>query len=463
MKFKPKYLIIIFTCLATMQVKSVWAQNNDSIQMRRFFEYEFRNGKSYEWLDYLCHHIGARLSGSSNAEKAVDWAFKLMTDLGFDSVWKQPVMVPHWVRGEKETAFIISNGKRIPVHICALGNSVGTGDKGIQAEIVEVKGLGELEKLNPADIKGKIIFYNGAFDDVVLNAGEAYGKAVGQRGRGPVEAARFGAIAMVVRSMTHAHDLFPHTGATSYKDSIPKIPACAISTNEAEALDEILKKDSHAQFYFRQTCKMEAEVLSYNVVAEIKGSQYPEEIITVGGHLDSWDLAQGAHDDGTGVVQSIESLLMFKANGIRPKRTLRCCLFMNEENGLKGGLMYAELAERNHEKHIAAIETDAGGFMPRDIGLTMPKENVAKYQDWQALLAPYGVQRVQHDEWGGADIGPLKKQGAVLVGFHPDGQKYFDYHHTAQDTFDKVNKRELQFGVVVLADIMWMLSEYGLK
>lgn len=457
-----KKLRIFIICLLIISTHSSWAQSQDSIQLRRFFENEFRDGKCYEWLRDLCYKIGPRLSGSENAAKAVVWAEKLMRQQGFDSVWLQPVMVPHWVRGDKEQAYIVCAGKKIPVHICALGNSVGTGDKGITADILEVHGLGELEKLGKEKVQGKIVFYNGAFDDIVLNAGEAYGKAVGQRGRGLIEAATYGAVGVVVRSMTHAMDDYPHTGATSYKDSLQKIPGCAISTNDAQILDELIHTHTSVQFYFRQTSRMEAEVLSYNVVAEIKGSTYPEEIITVGGHLDSWDLAQGAHDDGTGVVQSIEALRLFSSLGIRPKRTLRCCLFMNEENGLRGGLKYAELAVLNHEKHIAAIETDAGGFMPRDIGVTDAPEKMPVYQYMQTVLAPYGVQNVQHDAWGGADIGPLKKTGTVLFGFHPDGQKYFDYHHTAQDTFDKVNKRELQFGVVTLSGLLWMISEHGL-
>ena len=202
--------------------------------------------------------------------------------------------------------------------------------------------------------------------------------------------------------------------------------------------------------------------LSYNVVAEMRGSEKPNEIILVGGHLDSWDNGEGAHDDGAGCVQSMNALRLLKQEGYKPKRTLRAVLFMNEENGLKGGLKYAELAKANNEKHLAAIETDAGGFMPRHIGFTLPHDSLGKYKDWEKVLAPYGVQNFDANG-GGADIGPLRNQGTVLIGYHPDGQKYFDIQHTAADTFEKVNKRELQFGTVVLGGLLYLLSEYGLR
>jgi hypothetical protein len=439
----------------------VSAQQNDSIVVHHFFHEEFTAGKSYDWLHYLCSRIGARLSGSPQAAVAVEWSATIMKESGFDTVWLQPVMVPHWVRGDREISWMLEGKQKIPLRICALGNSVGTGPKGVSAQVVEVKSLAELRTLGKERLQGKIVFFNRPFEQAVLTGGEAYGGAVDQRGHGPAEAARFGAVGVVVRSMTHQVDEFPHTGATNYNDSFPKIPACAISTFDADRLSAALKKDAALRFYFRQTCQMLPDVQSYNVIGEIRGTEKPHEIILIGGHLDSWDLATGAHDDGAGCVESMEAARLFKATGIAPKRTIRVVLFMNEENGLKGALKYAAIARERNEHHVAAIETDAGGFMPRSIGASVETHAAAKVQSWQSLLAPYGIQTITN-EGGGADIGPLKKQGVALFGFHPDSQRYFDYHHTAIDTFDKVNKRELQFGVVSLAGLLWLISEYGL-
>ena len=438
------------------------AQQQDSIVIKKIFQEIFTNGQSYSNLQYLCKEIGARISGSPAAEKAIQWAFQKLKETRADSVWLQPVMVPHWQRGAKEEAYLIQQNKKIQLAICALGNSVGTPVNGIRAGVIEVKSFEELSAKPNESVRGKIVFFSRPFPDTVLYGGVAYGMTVNQRSMGPIEAAKKGAIGVIVRSMTHAHDHYPHTGATQYKDSFPPIPACAISTADASILSNALQKDAQLEVYFKQNCQMLPAVESYNVVAEIKGSEKPEEIIVLGAHIDSWDIGEGAHDDGTGVVQCIETIRTFKTLGIEPKRTIRVVLFINEENGLKGGLKYAELAEKNKEKHLAAIETDAGGFMPRHIGFAMPKDQLYKYKNWENLLAPYGVQTID-ENGGGADIGPLKKQGALIIGFHPDGQKYFDYHHTENDVFEHVNKRELQFGSVVLTGLLYLISENGIK
>lgn len=456
--FKLKLLLFVFVLLS-LQIQ---AQQKDSIVIKKIFHEIFTNGQSYAHLKYLCKNIGARISGSEPAQKAINWGLQKLTETQADSVWLQPVMVPHWQRGEKEEAYLIYQNKKINLAICALGNSVATPVNGIKAGIIEVKTFEELRAKPNELIRGKIVYFSRPFPDTVLYGGVAYGMTVNQRSMGPIEAAKKGAIGVIVRSMTHAHDHFPHTGATQYKDSFPSIPACAISTADATVLSNAIEKDPQVTVYFKQLCEMLPEVLSYNVVAEIKGSEKPNEIIVLGAHIDSWDIGEGAHDDGTGVVQCIETINTFKKLGMRPKRTIRVVLFINEENGLKGGLKYAELAEKNKEKHIAAIETDAGGFMPRHIGFALPKEKLHAYKSWENLLAPYGVQAID-ENGGGADIGPLKKQGALIIGFHPDGQKYFDYHHTENDVFEHVNKRELQFGSVVLTGLMYLLSEHGVE
>ncbi len=446
-------LFILFTF-------SLQAQESDSVIIRKFFNEELTKGKSYGLLDHLANNIGGRLSGSPQAAQAVDWGKRTMDFLGFDKVWLQEVMVPHWVRGDKEQAKIISSKEKTEVRICALGNSIGTRSKGITANVIEVKSFKELEILGKKKIEGKIVFFNRALDPTNIGTGSAYGGAVDQRGSGAVEAAKYGAIGVVVRSMTLTMDDHPHTGGTWYKDSITKIPACAISTIGATKLSESIKLDPETKFYFKQTCEMLPDEKSYNVIGEIRGSQYPEEIIVVGGHLDCWDICDGASDDGTGIVQSIEALRLFKVLGIRPKRTIRAVLYMNEENGARGGEKYAEVAATLHENHIAAIESDGGGFTPRSFGVD--NENaIAKMQPWVELLKQYGIMEIKKG-WGGVDIGPLKKSGAVMIGYTCDSQRYFDYHHSEIDTFDKVNKRELELGTGCIASLLWLISEYGL-
>nr|WP_250428754.1 M20/M25/M40 family metallo-hydrolase [Pontibacter ruber] len=437
------------------------AQQNpaaDSVTIRKIYDNALTSYKSYEDLRYLTKNIGARLSGSPQAAAAVDWSKKVMEDMGLDRVYLQEVMVPHWVRGEKEVGRI-EGKKKQDVAIAALGSSVGTGKKGLRAEVVEVHSL---EELKNKDVKGKIVFFNRPFDNKHIQTGTAYGGAVDQRGGGPVAAAKQGAVGVIVRSMTNDYQDVAHTGNTKYQEGVEKIPAAAISTNGAEMLSKMLKDDAKLKFFMRMNCETQPDVKSYNVIGEIKGTEKPEEIIVVGGHLDSWDLGEGAHDDGTGCMQSIEVLRLFKDMGIKPKRTIRAVMFMNEENGLRGGLKYAEEAKAKGEKHIAAIESDAGGFTPRGFGIDGNDGQYSKVLTWKNLLAPYGLHDLTRGG-GGADIGPLKGQGTVaLIGFRPDSQRYFDYHHTVIDTFEQVNRREMQLGAASMASLVYLISEYGL-
>ncbi|MBY0432660.1 MAG: M20/M25/M40 family metallo-hydrolase [Cyclobacteriaceae bacterium] len=440
------------------------SQSTDEMTIRQIFNKALSEGKSYQMLDYLSNKIGARLSGSPGAAAAVEWSRHTMEDLGFDSVWLQPVMVPHWVRGQKEVGRILNSKKMgtVEVNVCALGGSIGTGPEGISAGIIEVKSFQELAQLGIKNVQGKIVFFNRPMDPNQINTFAAYGGAVEQRGSGASEAAKYGAVAALVRSMGSNVDDAPHTGGMRYAPNVAKIPALAISTRHAELLSKLLKDDKSLQFYMESHCEILEDAPSYNVIGELRGGEYKDEIIVVGGHLDSWDLAQGAHDDGSGCVQSIEVLRILSSMGYKPKRTIRAVMFMNEENGLRGGLKYAEEAQKKKEKHLAAIESDRGGFTPR--GFTISAEEAARkrIQAWKPLLEPYGLADFSQ-EGGGADIGPLANQGTALIGFLPDSQRYFDYHHTAIDTFDKVNKRELELGAASMASMVYLLDKYGLK
>ena len=455
-----KIFIISFLLLVSL---TAFSQTSDEAMIKQIFDQALSKGKSYEMLYDLSVNVGPRLSGSPGAAAGVVWSRNAMKQLGFDSVWLQPVMVPHWVRGEKEIGRIISKrAGTVTVNVCALGGSIGTGSSGISANVIEVKSFDELKSLGAKGVQGKIVFFNRPMDPTKINTFGGYGGAVDQRANGASEAAKLGAIAVLVRSMGSNLEDYPHTGGMRYAPDVAKIPALAISTRHAELLSQHLKDEKDLTFYMENHSETLEDAPSFNVIGEIKGTEFPNEFIVVGGHLDSWDLAQGAHDDGAGCVQSIEVLRLFKQMGYKPKHTIRAVMFMNEENGLRGGMKYAEEAERKKEKHIAAIESDRGGFVPR--GFTVPTEAKAKerVRSWKPLLEPYGLSDFSQ-EGGGADIGPLAPQGVALIGFLPDSQRYFNYHHTAEDTIDKVDKRELELGSASMAALVYLIDKYGLK
>jgi len=439
------------------------AQTQDESAIKQIFDEALTRGKSYQWLEYLSTKVGSRLSGSPGAAAGVEWSRHEMENYA-DTVWLQPVMVPHWVRGQKEIGRVVNSKKMgtVEMNVCALGGSVGTGPAGLVGSIVEVKDFDELKSLGEKNIKGKIVFFNRPMDPTKISTFAAYGGAVNQRGSGASEAAKYGAIGVVVRSMGSNLEDYPHTGGLRYAPNIPKIPAIAIATRHAETLSQLLKADATLQFYFETHCVTLDDAPSFNVIGEIKGSEYADEIIVVGGHLDSWDLAQGAHDDGAGCVQAMDVLYLYKILGIKPKRTIRAVMFMNEENGLRGGIEYAKQAELKKEKHIAAIESDRGGFTPRGFSMSADDAVKNKIKSWKPLLEPYGLTDF-NQEGGGADIGPLAPQGVPMIGFLPDSQRYFDYHHTPEDTFDKVSKRELELGTASMAALVYLIDTYGLK
>ena len=435
-------------------------EKKDSTTIKTLFNSALTDGKSYEWLRDLTQNIGGRLSGSLEAAEAVEWGAKLMKNVGLDSVWLQPVMVPHWVRGEKEIATYTTNKTQKNVPICALGFSVATPKTGVLAEVIEVSSLEEATKLGDK-MKGKIVFFNRPFDNTLINTFKAYGGCVDQRVQGAAICGKFGAKGVIVRSMTNSIDDFPHTGTMSY-GNLPKsqyIPAAAISSRAATILSDDLKENPNLKFYFKQSCKTLPDAPSFNVIGEIKGSETPENIFVVGGHLDSWDLGEGAHDDGTGIVQSLEVAYLFQKNNIKPKNTLRVVFFMNEENGTRGAKKYAEVSKQNKETHIGGLESDAGGHTPRGFSIDANTINTKLLQSWKKLLSPYGLHDL--DKGGsGADISPLKGENVTLVGYRPDSQRYFDYHHTSRDTFDKVNKRELELGSASMASIIYLMDKY---
>lgn len=456
------YLPVIFGLFFANQL---FAQTDDTKNViRSLYSESLAKGQSYKMLDYLTNKIGARVSGSPQAAEAVEWGRQQMEKYGADSIIMQEIMVPHWVRGSKEKGAILSDklpGGEVSVPVCALGGSIATDELGIKAEVVEVHNFDELKKLGRKNVEGKIVFFNRPMDPTLINAFEAYSGAVDQRGSGAVEAAKLGAVAVIVRSMTLNHDDNPHTGAMHYSNEVDKIPAAAISTNGADLLSKFIKEDPKTGFYLRMSCQTLPDEKSYNVIGVINGSELPNEIVTVGGHLDSWDLGKGASDDGTGIVQSLEILRIFRTLGIKPKRTVHIVLFMNEENGLRGGTKYFEEAQKDiTHKYIAAVESDAGGFTPRGFNIDTDQVTVNMINNWKPLFEPYGVYDLKKGG-SGADVYQMKKIKAITMELAPDSQRYFDIHHNVNDTLAKVNPRELEIGAAALASMVYLLANFG--
>ncbi|MAE14840.1 MAG: peptidase M28 family protein [Crocinitomicaceae bacterium] len=453
-----KYLLKINLILLSTQLI---AQINDSTQLRAIYTYNLTQGNCYENLRSLCKDVGNRLSGSHSAQKAVEWAALLMEKTKLDTIYFQRIMVPHWVRGKTElVSWKNKKDSIVNVNCTALGGSIGTNGV-LKGDLIEINNWNQLEEYGEKLIKGKIVFFNRPMNPTYISTGMAYGNCVDQRHNGASRAVEYGAIAVIVRSMTLKFDKNPHTGSMSYTDSTKKIPAVAISTKDAHDLSEALKINNVKSLSLELSCKQLPDTVSYNVIGEIKGSKFPEEIILVGGHLDSWDIGEGAHDDGAGVVQSLQVLETFKKMNIKPKRTLRCVMYMNEENGNRGGEHYANMVRNNSEKHLFALESDRGGFSPRGFSIDGNKLQLEYLQTFKNLFEPYQLH-IFSKGYSGVDIGPLKDGKLCLVGLVPDSQRYFDYHHSKEDVFENVHKRELELGASAITSIVYLVDKYGL-
>lgn len=440
-----------------------FAQNKDEAFIKNISDEILTNGKAYDNLRVLTKTIGARLAGSPGMYKAEDWGYNTLKNSGSDNTFKQQCMVPHWVRGGKDEAFALLPGnKKKALDIVALGNTVGTKLNGLTASVLLVNSFADLETKKD-QVKGKIVFYNYKFKPTFIRTFSSYGDAVKYRGRmGTSSAAKYGAVATIIRSMSHSVDNNPHTGATGYDTAYTANPAVAVGLLDADWLANALSQNSQMKIYLRTNGHFLPDTVGHNIIGELKGTEFPDEYITLGGHLDSWDNCEGAHDDGAGIVQTIEVMRALKALGYKPKHTLRFVLFANEENGTRGGNKYAANAKENNEKHILAIETDAGGFTPRGFSFHCSEEQFKKIKTWEPLLNPYGAGDFEMGG-GGTDIEPLnRKLGVPMAELLPDSQRYFDLHHSRGDTFETVNKRELELGAINIAAIIYLIDQYGL-
>lgn len=447
---------ILFFCLC---VSGIYAQQNDSIFIRSIYNEALSDGRAYEDLRSLCKDVGARLSGSAEAQMAVEWSKRTMDKYGFDKVYLEEIKVPHWERGNKESGWIRSkkNGL-IKVNMLALGGSIGTSGI-LEGEIIEFKHLNDLKKAKRSDIEGKIVFLNQPMDEQQINTFKAYGGCYPIRGNGAVEGSKLGAKAVIIRSLGMPIDEHPHTGGMHYVDSVAKIPAAAISTEDAEKLSELLTKEK-LQFVIEMDCRSYPDATSYNVIAELTGKQHPNDVITFGGHLDSWDTGEGAHDDGAGVIHCLEALRILKELDYQPNHTLRVVFFMNEENGNMGGKTYATWSKERGENQIAALESDRGGFAPKGFHCDGSTTQIDLLKSFEKHFNTYELHEFEKGH-GGVDIGPLKETfpEIALFGFVPDSQRYFDFHHAPSDVFENVNKRELELGCGAIGSMIYLLDK----
>ncbi len=455
-----KHFIVISLLILT--VFSSIAQNNDSIMSKKLFDDALNSNIAYQQLFQLCSIAPGRLAGTPESETAIDFMFELMKTMPFDTVYKQPCMVRKWIRGAEEEAWFTSdNNLKIKINIDALGGSVPTSEKGILAPVIVFSSIEDMQKANPASIKGKIVYFNRPMNQNYYMTFRAYGENASMRVYGADEASKFGALAVIIRSLNTATDTFPHTGIMRYKTSDVRIPGFAISTSDADVLDKAIANNSNLKVFLKCSCVEYAQLQSYNVVGEIKGSEFPNHFITVGGHLDSWYNSPGAHDDGGGCIQSVEVARLFFATGYQPRNTLRVVMFIDEEMEQRGGRAYANSAIANGEKHIFALESDRGVTVPTGFSIDAPQNVVDRIESWKSYFEPYGV-RVFEKGGSGVDIGFLKQAGVPLAGLVTESQRYFEFHHSANDTWQNVNRREMQLGSAAMALMIYLVDQHGL-
>ncbi|HPB26189.1 MAG TPA: M20/M25/M40 family metallo-hydrolase [Bacteroidales bacterium] len=455
-----KRIFLIISLVVSIHA-AVFSQPSDTAVIRNIFTEALTNYSAYDNLRHLCKEIGGRIGGSPQSLRTAAWAKEVLMENGADTVYFLEHTVRNWKRGSKEAAKIVksSSGKHV-LSVCALGGSVGTGKKGITARVIEVQNFDELKKLGKEKVNGKIVFFNRPASPATYSTFPAYGGAANQRVHGASQAALYGGIASVSRSLTLADHDYAHTGIMRYTDSLSKVPAFAISTKSADLLSKLLKTDPKLELFLQSACFEKEDTASCSVIGELRGSEYPDEIIVVGAHIDAWDNGEGAHDDGAGVVQAMEVLRIFKSLGIKLNHTLRVVEFMDEEMAQRGARKYAETALSSGEKHIAAIESDVGGFTPQGFCYDAGDEVTKRLDEWKPLLLEYGLWLYIQGH-SAVDISFLEGNDIPLFGLMTDSQRYFDYQHAPSDVFEAVNKRELQLGAASMAALIFLIDKYG--
>lgn len=452
-----KKIFVTIFCLPFL----LQAQNQDSIFIKQISNEVLTNGKAYTWLKELTKNISNRLTASPAFYKAINWGKTTMQLAGANTVTLQQCTIPHWVRGKgDEVKITLINNKQqnIKLSALALGNSLAGK---VNAPVIAINNFDELEQ-KKNDIKGKIVFYNYPFNATYIETLNAYAECGKYRFSGASRAAKYGAVGCIVRSLTGSEDNLAHTGVMDYNDSFPKIAAVAIGLKDADKLYNLCNTGK-VNINILTHGKFLPDTIGYNVIGELKGTEEPNKIITIGGHIDSWDVGEGAHDDGAGCVHTMEVLRVLTALHYKPKHTIRFVLFANEENGTAGGNQYANTAVANNEKHIFALESDLGGFTPRAISFTINNQKFNQIQSWLPLFKPYGIYSFALGG-GGTDIEPLnEKLQTPIADYIPDSQRYFDVHHTTNDVFETVNKRELLLGAINIAALIYLIDKYNME
>lgn len=462
----PKFTNQLICCLGCVFALSSPAFSDEQEMVNEIFHSALAQGRSYQLLGELCERFPHRLSGSPESSAANLWVRQVMEQRGMQ-VRLQEVMVPYWERGDTMEVSVSVNGATERLSALALGGSVGTTEEGIEARVIEVRSLGQVEALGAAGIKGRIVFFNRALDQGSVSHFEAYLGAADQRVAGAAKAARFGAIAVLVRSLSFLDDDYPHTGGLRYEEGIREIPAAAVSVRAANRLKELLEVSPDLKVSIRMNSRQREEQLSHNVIGEIKGQVHPDEYITIGAHFDAWDVGQGAHDNGSGSVQAIEAVHLLRELGYVFRRSVRVVMFTNEEylvgQPYRGGQIYAQEALDKQEKHYAGIETDSGAFTPRGFGVEGSAATVTKVRSWLKYFDQHNTIHFIDDEGGGPDMWALNELlKTPLFDLRTDTQRYLDFHHSDNDTFDKINRRELELGTAALASLLYLVDSQGL-
>jgi carboxypeptidase Q len=459
MKFyKIGFLLVLFITKVVSQDLTTEKINSYSEVADKIVKYALDKEQGYALLKEFCM-FGPRLSGSENSIKSIYWTEKKMKEMGFDNVTLQPVMVPKWVRGNQEKCFISQSNffKNRKLSIGSLGGSIPTPQKGTESTIIEVKSFDELNALGEK-VQGKIVFFNRPMEKSEINTFAAYSKAVEQRSVGAINAAKKGAVGVIVRSVTTKHDNNPHLGTVNYISNVEKIPAVAIGLQDADFLSEAIKKEPSLKIKIQLNCKTYPDAQSFNVLCDVTGSEKPDEIIVLAGHSDSWDAGDGAHDNAAGCMHSLEAVNILKALNLKPKRTIRCAFIINEENGLRGGIEYGKYSDTAAVKHIAAIESDRGSGSPIGFSTNADSIKINKMISWLPILRKANIEWVRKGG-GGADISKIKTD--VLIGYTPESQRYFDYHHSANDIISEVHPREFELGAASMAILAYLISQEG--
>jgi len=461
---RSTFFLILFLLFTVGFAQEQVAKNEHDAFIKKIYDHTLTSGQTHLMLKELCAMYPHRLSGSAGAEGSVQWAKKQMEDFGFDRVYLQEVMVPHWERGEKEQAVImLENGETIDLSVLALGRSTATPAEGITAQVVIANRHEDLAALGREKLEGKIVFLEEHFPQQHIRTGRGYGVAVRKRSSGASEAAKYGALAVVIRSVTTAMDDVPHTGALRYaKDDSVQIPAGALGYQSADKLKQAVQDNPKTKLFLRINAQTHPDKMSHNVIGEIRGSVYPDSIIMVSGHLDGWDVGDGAHDDAAGCTHALSAIRTLQLLDYKPRYTLRVVMYMNEENGLKGAYAYADSAVAKGEKHVLAMESDAGGFTPRGFGFSGKESSLEKLRGWLDYFPQYTIDFIL-DGGGGADVNRLRDaDGTPTMGYVPDSQRYFDFHHSPADVFEAVNRRELELGTASMATMVYLIDQMGL-